>query len=76
VKSHTTAIITLKAVLVTAPQELRDELEPLTDFKLVTACADLDVGGDLGDPAVAVRHTLQSLAQRYLDLHEEIKVHA
>jgi hypothetical protein len=34
VKAHTAAIITLKAVLVTAPQELRDELEPLTDFNL------------------------------------------
>src|SRR6185437_2922719 len=39
VKAHTTAMITLKAVLVTATQELRDELEPLTDFKLITACA-------------------------------------
>lgn len=76
VKSHTTAIITLKAVLVTAPQELRDQLEPLTDFKLVTACAAVEAAGDLADPNVAVRHTLRSLAQRWLDLHEEIKVHA
>lgn len=76
VKSHTTAIITLKAVLVTAPQELRDELEPLTDFKLINACAALDATGDLADPSVAVRHTLRALAQRWLDLHEEIKLHA
>lgn len=76
VKAHTTAIITLKAVLVTADQELRDQLEPLTDFKLVTACADLDHDGELGDPSVAMRHTLAALAQRWLDLHEEIKVHS
>ena len=76
VKSHTSAIITLKAVLVTAPQELREELEPLSDFRLVNACASLDTVGDIGDPAVAVRHTLKSLARRWLDLHEEIKVHA
>jgi transposase len=76
VKAHTAAIITLKAVLVTAPQELRDELKSCTDFKLITACAALDASGDVGDPSVAVRHTLRSLAQRWLDLHEEIKVHA
>lgn len=76
VKAHTTAIITLKAVLVTAEQELRDELEPLSDFKLVTACAALDGSGDLGDPSVAMRHTLAALARRWLELHEEIKVHS
>ena len=38
VKAHTTAMITLKAVLVTADQDLRDQLEALSDFKLVTAC--------------------------------------
>lgn len=76
VKAHTTAMITLKAVLVTADQELRDQLEPLTDFKLVMACAGLDHTGELGDPAVAMRHTLAALAQRWLDLHEEIKIHS
>jgi transposase len=76
VKAHTTAIITLKAVLVTAAHELRDELEPLSDFKLVTACAALDTRGDLGDPSVAMRHTLAALAQRWLELHDEIKVHS
>jgi transposase len=76
VKAHTSAVITLKAVLVTADQELREELEALSDFKLLTACAGLDTSGDLGDPAVAMRHVLASLACRWFDLHEEIKVHA
>lgn len=76
VKAHTTAIITLKAVLVTAPQGLRDDLEPLTDFKLLAACAGLDTSGDLADPEVAMRHTLGHLARRWLGLHDEIKVHA
>jgi transposase len=76
VKAHTTAVITLKAVLVTAAQDLRDELEPLSDFKLLTACAALDSSGDLADPAVAMRHTLVALARRWFDLHEEIKVHS
>lgn len=76
VKAHATAIITLKAVLVTANQELRDELEPLSDFKLIMACAALDVVGDLADPDVAMRHTLGCLARRWLELHDEIKIHS
>ena len=76
VKAHTTAVITLKAVLVTADQDLRDELEPLSDFKLLTACASLEGNADLADPDIAMRHTLASLARRWFDLHEEIKVHS
>jgi transposase len=75
VKAHTTAMITLKAVLVTAGHELRDQLEPLSDFKLVTACAAL-VSDDLADPDAAMRHTLAALARRWLALHDEIKIHA
>jgi transposase len=76
VKAHSSAIITLKAVLVTAAQDLRDELEPLTDFKLVTACAALDVTGNIADPDVAMQHTLAHLARRRFDLHDEIKTHS
>lgn len=76
VKAHTTAMITLKAVLVTAGQDLRDELEPLSDFRLVTACSRLDTSGHLADSAVAMRHTLRSLARRWFDLHGEIKTHS
>ncbi len=76
VKAHSTAIITLKATLVTASDELRGELEPLTDFTLISACAALTANGDLGDPAQAMRHVLGCLARRWLELHEEIKVHS
>ncbi len=75
VKAHTTAIITLKAVLVTASDDLRARIEPLTDHKLVLACAALDTTGDIADPDVAMAHTLAALADRYLSLHEEIKAH-
>lgn len=75
VKAHTTAMITLKAVLVTAADDLRTELEPLSDHKLVVACAQLDADGAVADPEIAMRHTLSHLAQRWLDLHEEIKIH-
>jgi transposase len=76
VGAHSQAIITLKATLVTASDELRAELEPLTDFRLVRACAALDSSGDIADPSVAMRHVLASLARRWLELHEEIKVHS
>lgn len=75
VKAHSTTIITLKAVIITATDELRSQLEPLSDHKLVIACAGLDVGGDIANPSVAMRHTLVSLATRWLVLHEEIKTH-
>lgn len=76
VKAHSQAMITLKATLVTAPDELRGELEPLSDHKLITACSELDVTGDISDPAHAMRHVLATLARRWLELHAEIKTHS
>lgn len=76
VKAHSQAMITLKATLVTATDDLRGELESLTDFKLIQACATLDASGDIADPQVAMRRTLGALARRWLDLHEEIKEHS
>jgi transposase len=76
VKAHTTTLITLKAVLVTASDELRGRLEPLTDHKLVIACAALEIHESVSNPEAAMRHALSHLARRWLDLHEEIKVHS
>lgn len=75
VKAHTQAMVTLKATLVTAPDEMRADLEPLSDFKLISACAALDPTGDIADPATAMRQVLASLARRWLELHDEIKTH-
>jgi transposase len=76
VKAHSSTLITLKTVLVTASDELRGQLEALTDHKLVIACAGLHVTGNMADPNVATRHALSHLARRWLALHEEIKVHS
>ncbi len=35
----------------------------------------LDTTGDIADPDVAMRHTLVSFARRWLELHDEIKIH-
>jgi transposase len=75
VKARTAAMIALKATLVTAVDELRAELEPLTDHKLIHACAELDSAATLA-PDAAMRHVLGSLARRWLQLHEEIAVHS
>ncbi len=76
VKAHSQAMITLKATLVTASDELRASLEPLTNFKLITACAAFESATDLADADVAMRHVLGSLARRWLVVHEEIKIHS
>jgi transposase len=44
VKARTQAINALKALLVTAPTELREQLEGLTTTKLVRQAAALDPG--------------------------------
>jgi len=75
VKAHSQAMITLKATLVTASDALRAELEPLSAFRLIQACAALEADGPIADPAVAMRQVLRSLAQRWLVLHDEIKMH-
>lgn len=74
VKSRTQAMIALKSALVTAPDKLRTELEGLSGFRLITACAALP-GKPPSEPGSAVCYVLRSLAQRWLALHEEIKAH-
>ena len=76
VKARTTAMIALKATLVTADDHLRAELEPLTDYKLIEACAVLVSASSVANPDAAMRHVLGSLARRWHQLHEEIKVHS
>ena len=76
VKAHSQAIITLKATLVTATDELRAVLEPLTDFQLIETCAAFEVDITNNQPEATMRYVLHALARRWLDLHEEIKLHS
>lgn len=71
VKARTSAMISLKQVLVNAPTELREEPQPLTKMVLMRRCATLVVGPMDCVHAAAV-HTLRSSARRWLDLDEEI----
>lgn len=71
VKSRSQAINQLKAVLVSADPQLRDELSGLSTIKLIRHCADLQTG-TLIDTASAAAHTLRLLARRIDHLTQEI----
>lgn len=74
VKARSAAMITLKAVLVTASPELREQLQPLSKMALIQRCAGLRPG-DIATVTAATKHTLRSLARRWQHLNEEIKAH-
>jgi len=75
VKARMQAVVTLKSLLVSAPAELRESLEPISGTRtLLDRCAGLRPG-DLHDPVASAKHALRSLARRWIDLDAEIKAH-
>jgi transposase len=74
VKARSQAIITLKALIVTSPEELRGELQSLSKAKLRERCAALRPGR-LESPSAAAKHALRALARRWQGLDREIKAH-
>jgi transposase len=75
IKARTSAIITLKALIVNARGDLREMLEPLTDRQLIASCAALEPG-EIIDAVASMKHALRALARRWLALSAEIKTHA
>ena len=71
VKARTQAIIHLKNLVVTAPDELRESLSGLTTKQLVTRCARMRRSHRL-DALSATRAALRTLARRHQILDEEI----
>lgn len=72
IKSRSQAINQLKAIIVTADDELREQLAGLSNPRLIRRCAGLRRGTKTGTSA-AVRHTLRLLARRVQHLTEEIE---
>ena len=72
VKARTQAINQMKALVVTAPAELRETLDGLTATALAARCKSFRPGR-LEDPTAAAKYTLRSLACRYLQLDKEIR---
>lgn len=63
----------IKALLVTAPEALRQRLRHLGDADLITTCANLRPDPEhLGDPAQATKAALRHLARRHQDLTAHI----
>ncbi len=73
-KARTTAMITLKQIVVNAPPGLREALQDLPDHGLLTRCAGLRPG-PLDTPTAFAKHTLRALARRWIALAEEIATH-
>ena len=72
VKARTQAINQMKALVVTAPAELRETLNGLPSRALAKRCAGFRPGR-LADPTTAAKYTLRSLACRYHQLSREVQ---
>ena len=56
----------MKALIVTAPETLREQLRHLTDRRLIEVCAALRPDpSNAGDPATAAKIALKTLARRH-----------
>jgi transposase len=73
IRSRTKALQLLCMHVVSAPEELRDQVRNLTRMQLLRTCATWrpDTVG-FRDPVVATRIALKSLARRILELNDEI----
>ena len=74
VKARTSAMITLKQIVVTAPPELRETLHPLADQALLKRCRGWRYG-TIDTPTASAKHTLRALARRWFALSVEIVDH-
>ena len=73
VKARTQAINAIKALLVNAPAELREQLDGLPTTRLVRQAATLDPG-QVATPTAACMLAVRSLAERYQHLGAEIQL--
>ena len=71
-KARTNAIVTLKAVVVNAPPEIREQLDHLGGKALLEKCTGFLLGKVEG-PMTSTKHTLRSLARRWVFLDLDIK---
>jgi transposase len=72
VKARSQAANQLQALLVTAPETLRDRLRRLSVKELVAVAARFRPGSDAADVQTATKFALRSVARRYQRLSEEI----
>lgn len=63
VKARAQAIVTLKTLVITAPPELREQLEGLARIALIERCAGLRPG-PMTNPLAAAKHAIREFARR------------
>jgi transposase len=73
VKARTQAANQLKALLVSAPEELKSELRDLSTARLVRRASRFRLAEDPDSVTAATKLSLRSVARRYQHLGEEIK---
>lgn len=73
VKARTQAMNQPRALLLTGPAELREQLRHLSSTELVATCARLRPSADLADPEQAVKTAPRRLARRHQHLTQEIR---
>ena len=71
VKARTVAANQINAVVLTAPEHLRDRLRPLSTAEAVKVCARLQPSGDTA--TAAAKRALRTLARRHRALTAEIE---
>jgi len=74
VKARTSAMISLKQVIVNADPDLREALQPLSKMALINRCAGLRPG-PVTTVLAATKHTLRAIARRWQQLDTKIKEH-
>ena len=72
VKARSQATNQIKALIVTGPAQLREQLRHLRTGMIIAACARLRPGHNLGDAEQATKTALRRLARRHQQLSEEI----
>jgi transposase len=73
VQARTKAFQEIDQLIVTAPEQLRDQLREMAKMDLIRCCAACRPDSHhVADPMVAARIGLKKLARRYLALDEEI----
>jgi transposase len=72
IKARTQAANQLRALCVTAPEQLRNRLRGLSTKELVCVAARFRLAGDPTDVHTATKFALRSVARRYEALSEEI----
>jgi len=73
VTGRTVAMNQLKALLVSAPRDLREQLRGLSSTRLITTAARLRPGDDLADPLNGTKYAMREIALRHQFLTAQLK---